>query len=81
VRFAPDGKTLAWGGSKRSLPADRSIRLVSTATWKETGRLDAQEGGIAFLAFSRDGARLAAGGLDNTVLTWELAPARIPNSK
>jgi WD40 repeat protein len=72
--YAPDGKTITWGGAKRIPSAEKPfVQFLSVATGKEIARLPAQLGGIACLAFSADRSRLAIGGIDNTVETWDLS--------
>jgi WD40 repeat protein len=64
VAFAQDGKTALMGGLVAGLidlPSEKEIRQIS---WEK---------GCMALAFSRDGAMLAGGGLDRTVSLREAA--------
>src|SRR5262245_58669289 len=64
VAFAPDGKTLASGGS------DRKIRLWDVAAWREIRALECESSGSRCLAFAPDGATLASGHPDGAVRLW-----------
>jgi WD40 repeat protein len=52
------------------------VRLLEVATGRELPRLDGRRGCILAPAFSPDGGRLATGGGDATVVTWDVAPFR-----
>jgi RNA polymerase sigma factor (sigma-70 family) len=67
--FAPDGRTLA------TASADGVVRLWETATWKVRAEFRGHRDGITALAFGPDG-RLFTGGLDTTVLGWDVRPPR-----
>ena len=54
LALSPDGKTLASGGS------DRTILLWDTTTWKPRGPLLGHPGDVMGLAFTHDGAKLAS---------------------
>ncbi|HEY7425812.1 MAG TPA: WD40 repeat domain-containing protein [Gemmataceae bacterium] len=87
VAFAPDGRTLAFGGGTsvvlhcynlyRSLhspgEADFSIRLWDIAENKELPRLIGHAQQVESLVFSPDGARLVSQGVDSVVLNWDMA--------
>jgi len=78
VVFSSDGRLLATAGPylprhSRRLPG---VYLWDTAYGKEFRRLGAGE--VWSLAFSPDGKTLATGGLDGTVLLWDLTKTRPP---
>jgi WD40 repeat protein len=60
VAFSPDGRALAVGDD-----------LWDLTTGKKAGRLAGHRGEVESLAFSPDGARLASGSMDTTVLVWQ----------
>ena len=69
--FSPDGKAAAF--------ADKShvVRVLDLATGEETHRFAGHKGQVLYAAFSSDGKTLATGGLDATLLLWDLtSPAR-----
>jgi WD40 repeat protein len=67
--FAPDGRTFA------TASADGVIRLWEVATWKVRAEFRGHRDRITALAFGPDG-RLFTGGLDTTVLGWDVRPPR-----
>jgi RNA polymerase sigma factor (sigma-70 family) len=67
LAHSPDGKLLALGSQAGT------IHLRELATGKEMRRLEGHHGGVSCLAFSADGRRLASGGHDTTILTWDVA--------
>jgi RNA polymerase sigma factor (sigma-70 family) len=67
--FAPDGRTFA------TASADGVIRLWEVATWKVRAEFRGHRDRITALAFGPDG-RLFSGGLDTTVLGWDVRPPR-----
>ncbi|RKH18832.1 WD40 repeat domain-containing protein [Corallococcus sp. CA047B] len=66
VAFSPDGKTLAAAG-------DPDIHLWSLPEGTPVGRLQGHMGKLWALAFDATGHRLASGGADKTVRTWDVA--------
>jgi WD40 repeat protein len=89
VAFAPDGRTLAYGGApclelhyynrdfgsgpRTFGEADFSIRLWDLVENKEIRRLAAHARQVESLAFSPDGTSLVSGSSDNTPLYWDVA--------
>ena len=65
VRFSPDGKTLALGGSA-------SIRIVAVDSFKESKRL-AQQGLVDELLFDPPGKYLFSRSRDEDTVLWETA--------
>lgn len=69
LAFAPDGKSLACGDQK-------VVHFWDVATGQETRRLEAHPIVCVSLAFSRNGALLATGGIDgndkNSLRIWDL---------
>jgi RNA polymerase sigma factor (sigma-70 family) len=71
--FSPDGKTLAWGGSKTPM-----VYLGEMATARVRHRFTGHQGSPICLAFSRDGKKLVSGATDGTALVWDLAGKKRP---
>jgi RNA polymerase sigma factor (sigma-70 family) len=69
--FAPDGRTLA------TASADGIIRVWEVATWTVRAEFRGHRDGVTALAFGPD-SRLFTGGLDTTVLGWDVRPPRDP---
>jgi WD40 repeat protein len=67
--FAPDGRTFA------TADPDGTIRLWEVATWGQRAEFRGHRGRVNALAFAPDG-RLLSGGLDTTVLVWDVRPPR-----
>jgi hypothetical protein len=78
--FSPDGTRLA------SVGRGYTIHIWEVCTGKLLHRLPGHQGRVKCLAFSTDGKILASGGLDTTVLLWDIEKVlgghqRIPNKK
>jgi hypothetical protein len=66
LAYSPDGKLLGAGTESGTL------HLWELATGKQVAQVEGHRGGVSCLAFSADGRRLASGGHDTTVLTWNV---------
>jgi WD40 repeat protein len=73
LTFSPDGKMLALDGSRPS--------LLEIATGKMRHEFMGNDSGAQCVAFSHDGASLAAGFADCTVILWDVWGARTISSK
>jgi RNA polymerase sigma factor (sigma-70 family) len=83
LAFSPDGRTLAMAGDAVRLWEVATGQLRATlsghAGWGVASCRLSYTGPVSALAFSRDGRYLASGGIDTTILTWDLAgPAARP---
>jgi WD40 repeat protein/tetratricopeptide (TPR) repeat protein len=68
IALSPDGTTLVAGSN-----SDTAARFWDTRTGAPTGLSVPLPGGIAWLAFSRDGKSVLAGSGDGTVRAWDAA--------
>jgi len=80
--FSPDGRMLALargddlGGAAQVPDYVGTVRLYETATWTVRADLRTGQRRVTALAFTLDG-QLLTGGLDTTVLAWDLRPPRV----
>jgi dipeptidyl aminopeptidase/acylaminoacyl peptidase len=74
LAFSPSGGTLAVAESRRGGPENYadSLHLWEVASGQEIRQIDDQQGGVGVLAFAPDGRSLATGGMDSTILLWDL---------
>jgi hypothetical protein len=68
IAFAPDGRSFA------TALADKTIRILDTATGNERLRRSGYEASVRSLAFAPGGKSLASGHADSTILLWDLTP-------
>jgi dipeptidyl aminopeptidase/acylaminoacyl peptidase len=73
VAFAPDSRSLAWGGRKEG-----SAWLGELATGAVRQQLAGHGGRVRSLAWSADGRTLVTGSADTTALVWKLT-GRLPS--
>jgi hypothetical protein len=66
--FSADGRLLAAAGAD----GDNRVVVWETATWHKVGTFRGHHGGALALAFSPDHRTLATGGVDSTILLWDL---------
>lgn len=73
--FSPDGKALAWTGSRAP-----TVHLVELATGRERHAFTGHKGGVWALAFSADGRTLISGSSDTSSLVWDLTGRLVEKS-
>jgi WD40 repeat protein len=71
LAFSPNGRLLAWAGTK-------GVGLVDVTTGKQVRALPGERSTLEGLAFSPDGRRLAALWKDRRITVWETASTREP---
>jgi WD40 repeat protein len=78
LAFSPSGRILAGGGMKFvDLPDGGTgrvgtIRLLEVASGQEIRSIDNDQQSVGCLAFDSDGRTLASGGMNSTILLWDL---------
>ena len=71
LAFAPDGSTLAVGGS------GGAARLYRVADGSKVATLPGHQGGIYALAYAPNGSKVATGGFDGTVRVFAVADGKL----
>jgi hypothetical protein len=69
--WSADGRRVACAGNGL-------LHVYSTATGAEIAHFEMQQGPLTAVAFSRDGRLLASGGVNGTILVWEVPPEPRP---
>ena len=78
LAWSADGRVVASGEQRSDLlmpSLSQTVRLWDSATGKELARFAGFDADVAALAFSSDGAFLAVGLRDSTILIWDLTNA------
>ncbi len=70
LAFSADGRRLAVG-------CGQGARVYETASWRQVARLEGHPNHVQSVALSPDGAVLAAGGAEGTVLLWGIPDGRV----
>jgi WD40 repeat protein len=73
LRFSPDGKILASGGSGK--PDRTPVSLWDVSTGRRLAELIGASDSLNQIAFSPDGRRVVAAGVDKSVQVWTLSAA------
>jgi WD40 repeat protein len=73
LRFSPDGKILASGGSGK--PDRTPVTLWDVSTGRRLAELIGASDSLTQIAFSPDGRRIVAAGFDKSVHVWTLSAA------
>lgn len=63
--YSPDGKSLAAVG------ADGKLTVFNTSTWDIRYQIDAHEGQVRAVSYSRNGKYIATGGTDSVAMVWD----------
>jgi WD40 repeat protein len=71
IRFSPDGKILATGGTAGG-PNSKPVSLWDVTSGARLAVLGGPTENVSGLAFAPDGSRIAASSLDHTVRVWNL---------
>jgi len=71
LAFAPDGSTLAVGGS------GGQARIYKVSDGARVATLPGHQGGIYALAYAPDGSKIATGGFDGTVRVFNVADGKL----
>jgi eukaryotic-like serine/threonine-protein kinase len=67
VAFSPDALRIASIGGERG-----KVKVWDSMTGRESMALDGHQGGVNCLAFSPDGKWIATGGIDKTIVIWDI---------
>jgi WD40 repeat protein len=78
IAWSPDGKLLAWGGSKGSERTGDDVVRPFIVLWDVSTGIELRRfgGGFAAFAFSPDSKTLAAGNFGDTILLYDVATGK-----